>query len=219
MEKSKVINMKEDKAKFTFLGYTFTRFDKMKQNRYTSLLDNSNNRLLVVPSKDKFIALKRKIKEVIIKHQNSDAITLIKNLNPILREWALYFCLGTTSQILGSIDAYVYNRLMNWMKKKYPKTSISKLITTYFGRSSLPESMTYSPYGLQWHFHSILKNPSCKVLWLVRCAHINNRIPVGYYALSKEILKISPYLTPDVYSNRKKEKIRRYSKKRTITRI
>jgi hypothetical protein len=77
--------MKEDKAKFTFLGYTFTRFDKMKQNRYTSLLDNSNNRLLVVPSKEKFFAFRKKLKDVISKHQNSDAITLIKNLNPILR--------------------------------------------------------------------------------------------------------------------------------------
>jgi RNA-directed DNA polymerase len=227
LEKSKIINMKEDKAKFTFLGYTFTRFEKMKQNRYTSLLDSalapSNNRLLVVPSKDKFIAFRKKLKDVISKHQNSDAITLIKNLNPILRGWALYFGLGTTSQILGSIDAYVYNRLMNWMKKKYPKTSISKLTTTYFGckGSSFPESTTYSPYGLQWHFHSSLNNPTpyalafgrgrgeiankrdrSKVLWLVRCAYTNNRIPVWYYAFSKEILKISPYLTPDVYSNR-----------------
>jgi hypothetical protein len=90
MEKFKIINMKEYKAKFTFLGYTFTRFDKMKKNRYISLLDSalphSNNRLLVVPSKNKFIAFRRKIKEVINKHQNSDASTLIRNLNPILRE-------------------------------------------------------------------------------------------------------------------------------------
>ena len=205
LEKSKIVHMKDDKAKFSFLGYTFIRFDSMKKNRFSSLLEKRDNKLLVIPALNKFIAIRRYVKALIKKNQNAEAITLIQKLNPVLRGWSNYFSLGTSSQILGSLDAFVHKRLIHWMKHKYDKTSVQSLIKTFFvckGNDLATEASCKSPFNLKWHFHWTIKNQTKSrknVIWLVKAAYLTNRIPAHKFAYSKQILKVSPYVDNTLY--------------------
>lgn len=212
-DKSKKIDLGRDKATFTFLGYSFSRFDRMKRNIFSGRLDGADNKLMITPDKSKFIAFRKKIKTIINGHLHNSALTLVKALNPVLKGWAQYFGIGTASQILGSVDAYVYKRMEVWMKKKYPKTSVRKLISTYFGcKTAYPVSpflqkdnspnLPYSPHGLLWHFHAEMKLTSNKKpyrLWLVKTAYVNKRVPSWIYCANNKILEISPYLDEKPY--------------------
>ena len=55
--------------------------------------------------------------------------TLLRKLNPILRGWAHFYryCTGA-KDVLTSLDWYVRDRLWRWLRKKYPKASVSSLL-------------------------------------------------------------------------------------------
>jgi RNA-directed DNA polymerase len=54
---------------------------------------------------------------------------LLRKLNPILRGWAQFYryCTGA-KDVLASLDWYVSDRLWRWLRKKYPKASVSSLL-------------------------------------------------------------------------------------------
>jgi RNA-directed DNA polymerase len=66
---------------------------------------------------------------------------ILRKLNPLLRGYGYFYrhCTGV-KRILGSIDWYVGGRLLRWMRKKYPKASGRKIL------SSLKQSVVHPSY-------------------------------------------------------------------------
>lgn len=114
-EKTKVIDMRDGKEGFDFLGFHNRQVLSMKfKRKYTQQW----------PKKEAVKNLKQKIKGVLgiraILRLSSDEV--VKFINPILRGWMNYFKFGNSSKVFESIDSYVHERLALWWSKKHRKS-------------------------------------------------------------------------------------------------
>ena len=143
--KSKTILFAVNKP-FDFLGYTFiylirTKFIKSKllhRNKPEYRL-NGRPRLFVHPSRSAIKSFKIRLKTLIKKNQNVSAYRLIAVLNPRIRGWVNYYSFSNAHGVLSSLRNWIYKRVVIWMKRKYPKSSITWLNKHYFLLENLLE--------------------------------------------------------------------------------
>jgi RNA-directed DNA polymerase len=118
MEKLK-LTVNEDKTRickvpdkmFDFLGYTFGRIYSSKTGRANFGLRPSKKII------QRVVATSHKLTDRSRTWQ--DATYLVVRMNRVLREWANYFSLGTTSKAYRAIDSYTAMRLRRWLRAKY----------------------------------------------------------------------------------------------------
>ena len=124
-DKTRVVDLREDKASLDFLGYTF-RWNRDRYGRDTRYLN-------VGPSKKALQRERDRISEMTDRRQGCTPIPrLIDKLNRQLEGWANYFSLGYPRDAYRNINWHVGYRLANHLKhhrsqRPYP----------------LPERMTY----------------------------------------------------------------------------
>ncbi len=106
---------------FDFLGH---HIQQIKVGKYRDNKNNLGTRLgfitLITPSKKAIETHKQQIKSIIIKHRSSSQAELIKDLNPVIRGWALYYRVsdaGTTGDF-ARLDRITYLRLRRWAKRQ-----------------------------------------------------------------------------------------------------
>ena len=137
-EKSRVVELGVNKP-FNFLGYTFVYLERTEDIR-SKLVHRSSReyrlegrpRLYVFPSEEKVIRLKLRLKNYLKENQNSEALKIIGELNPIIRGWVNYFSYSNAMGTLGSLRAWLFRRLGMWMKRKHPKAGREWLNRRYF---------------------------------------------------------------------------------------
>jgi RNA-directed DNA polymerase len=152
----------EPSTKFDFLGFTFMYQSNVKLSRIISRKDMTNSKKVIIsPSRQNVISVKRKLKVLIGKNSNITAIELLQKLNPVLRGWARYFSVSISAKILSEIDNYVYRRLWRWCTRKHPKVGKFYLSDRYFRMGS--EYGIISPVHRKWHFYGRSKNKSKRV--------------------------------------------------------
>lgn len=110
-EKTRVVNLKQERASLNFLGFTF-RNDRDLQGRKRKYLN-------VSPSA---VALKReraKLHEMTDRHQCCKPLPfLIEELNRHLKSWQTYFKFGYPRQAFREINSYVRSRLTQHVKRR-----------------------------------------------------------------------------------------------------
>ncbi|MBU1204626.1 MAG: group II intron reverse transcriptase/maturase [Nanoarchaeota archaeon] len=114
-EKTKIVDMRDGKEGFDFLGFQHRQsISKKYKKRYT----------LKFPKKESVKKLKQAIKD-----KTSMRTTLvlpleeiIEGINPLLRGWMNYFKFGNSTKVFHSIDSYVHERLALWLAKKHRKS-------------------------------------------------------------------------------------------------
>lgn len=85
--------------------------------------------LYITPSKKNIQNLRNKIKKVF--HNNTNALEIIKELNPILRGWGYYYRYANSKRTYNSIRHFIYLQSKTWINKIKGKKSIRKLISKY----------------------------------------------------------------------------------------
>ena len=77
-------------------------------------------------------------------------LSLLQKLNPILRGWAHFYryCTGA-KEVLSNLDWYVGDRLWRWMRKKYPKASVSWLLRHRRPSHARPRARVWQADGLE----------------------------------------------------------------------
>ena len=108
-DKTRVVDLREEKASLDFLGYTFRwhRDQYGRRRRY----------LHVGPSKRALQRERERINELTDRSQGCTPIPrLIERLNRQLRGWANYFSRGYPSQAYRAINWHVGYRLANHLK-------------------------------------------------------------------------------------------------------
>jgi len=96
-------------------------------------------RLYVHPSGSQLKAIKLRIKENLRSQQNSSAYNLISELNPIIRGWVNYYSYSNSMGILSSFRAWLYRRIVIWLRKKHPKVSMGWINRQYLLTNNIVE--------------------------------------------------------------------------------
>jgi RNA-directed DNA polymerase len=119
---------------FTFLGFDIVQKPKWTNMRkaFTKRKSNRSYITLITPSKEGTKRHMAKIRETIRKYRGIDQENLIRQLNPIIRGWALSKRAHVASKIFQDLDAYLFLHLWKWARKRHPKLSKIKLKEMYW---------------------------------------------------------------------------------------
>ena len=98
---------------FDFLGYTIERCYCRRTGRAYIGTRSSKKRIQRICSEVSEVTSSRWL--------TKDAANRIAKLNPMLRGWANYFCLGSVSQAYRAVDAHVRARLRWWLCRKHKR--------------------------------------------------------------------------------------------------
>lgn len=96
----------------------------------------SDGRLLVYtyPSKRSLQAVKAKVKAITRTDHQQTLAQLIHRLNPVLRGWCAYFRTGVSSRTFNYLRAYVWQRVVRWLRRKHERTNWHTLRRRYLPR-------------------------------------------------------------------------------------
>jgi RNA-directed DNA polymerase len=107
-EKTRIVHIDEG---FDFLGFTIRRMRKRGTSRHY---------VYTVPSRKAIQAVKDKVMaETCRSAQNQDFAALLRNVNAVLAGWANYFRHGVSKAVFNKVDAYAWNRIMRWLRRKH----------------------------------------------------------------------------------------------------
>ena len=132
-QKTKTFSLSQKNTQLDFLGYTFKFSNKWSAKRTMVFSrENSNNVIALFPNKEKVRNFILKLKQIISDSQNLTAMELISKLNPMIREWGLYYNLENSSHYRSVVRNALYNMTWNWVRKKHPTLGKKKLALMYF---------------------------------------------------------------------------------------
>lgn len=121
MNKTKIRTITEG---FDFLGFSIRKYPDKRR---------TTGEIYVTRASDKSIKkLKTKLKDIFTRYKKVSAYVLISELNPILRGWANYYKVGIAKRVFTKVNAYLFNKLIRWVKKKHPKIGIRTCRRLYF---------------------------------------------------------------------------------------
>ena len=108
-EKTHVRNLPAET--FDFLGYTFGRHRSARTGRWMFCGKPSKKRIARVCEKISAMTGRNRV--------TLSAGQMVKELNPVLRGWAGYFCLGPVSEAYRVINSHVRYRFDKWWRAKH----------------------------------------------------------------------------------------------------
>lgn len=200
-EKSSLMKWKNG-VKVNYLGFTFHYINKPYASRITEQRKKSvvslRGGLYVYPSSEKISGFKKKIKSVLQENINKSPYRIVEILNPIIRGWADYFGVGTLRQF-SRLDHFIYYRTWRYLRRKYKKVPVGKLIERFY--QGVP-----TPAGRTWQFHGTWNEAPInhtkrkgKISWLLILCKILKPVPAHMFRAPNEVLKTSPYIDSAPY--------------------
>jgi RNA-directed DNA polymerase len=107
-EKTRIVSIDEG---FDFLGFTIRRMRKR---------GTSKHYVYTMPSRKAIQAVKDKVAVKTYRAtQNQDLAALLQSVNKTLSGWANYFRHGVSKAVFNAVDAYAWNRIMRWLRRKH----------------------------------------------------------------------------------------------------
>ncbi len=114
---------------FNFLGFNIRHYPTPNSSR-------SGYKLLIKPSPDSIMQIKRKLKGLWRKHVGSPTVALINEMNPVIRGWSNYFRIGVAKEVFAALDRFMYARAQRYMQRRHPRKSGWWRTQKYWGRVS-----------------------------------------------------------------------------------
>jgi RNA-directed DNA polymerase len=102
-------------------------FDFLGQN-----IRKYHGKLLIKPSDKSVKAFLRKVRTIIKNNKSAAAGTLICQLNPIIRGWAMYHRHAVSSVVFQSVDHAIYQALWRWAKRRHSNKGARWVKARYF---------------------------------------------------------------------------------------
>jgi RNA-directed DNA polymerase len=109
--KTRIVHIDEG---FDFLGFRIQRHQKRgtgKRHIYT------------YPARKAVAAVKAKLRALSRKDRNQPLAVLLHQLNQVLRGWTSYFKHGVSKATFGYLRAFVWQRVVCWLRHKHPRAS------------------------------------------------------------------------------------------------
>lgn len=117
--KTRVVQIDEG---FDFLGFTVRRF---------------KGTLLTKPAKDKVLRHLRSIKTYLKTHEQTPAVQVISDLNPVIRGWANYYRHCAAKETFDKADHQMWQMLWTWAKRRHPNKPAKWVKQRYFRNDGL----------------------------------------------------------------------------------
>jgi RNA-directed DNA polymerase len=114
-EKTKIVNINEDKATLNFLGYSF-RKDK-------DLNGGKHQYLNIFPSEKSEKTVRRKIQNVFATNHESSLSTVVTELNAVLQGWKNYFGYGYPRKVFRDVNWYVQEGMKVFLRNRSQRRS------------------------------------------------------------------------------------------------
>ena len=111
----------------TVITHIADGFDFLGQN-----IRKYNGKLLIKPSAKSIKTVLRKVRTVIKGNKSAAAGSLICQLNPIIRGWAMYHRHAVSAKVFQSVDHAIYQTLWRWAKRRHPNKGGRWVKARYF---------------------------------------------------------------------------------------
>jgi len=154
-EKTRIVNLSEG---FDFLGFNI--------RHYPDTNTRTGWKQLIRPSRENVARFRQKLRDTYKRLQGSNAMCLIRVLNPILRGWANYYRGVVSSKVFGCLGGYVFWKTRRWISKTHPNKSYTWRDQQYW--------MEHPAYpGKNWSF---VDKGSGMVLYRMGCTRIQRHV-------------------------------------------
>jgi RNA-directed DNA polymerase len=114
-DKTRVVSLDEG---FDFLGFNVRRY---------------GTKPLIKPSKTAQRRIRQRLREEMHSLRGTNAPTVIKKLNPIIRGWAAYYRTEVSSEAFSKLDNHLWQLTLKWARFSHANKPTSWVIARYFG--------------------------------------------------------------------------------------
>jgi RNA-directed DNA polymerase len=111
----------------TIITHIAEGFDFLGQN-----IRKYHGKLLIKPAAKSIKTVLRKVRDIIKANKSAAAGTLICQLNPLIRGWAMYHRHVVSAKVFQSVDHAIFQALWRWAKRRHPNKGIQWVKTRYF---------------------------------------------------------------------------------------
>ena len=115
-DKTRVVSLNEG---FDFLGFNVRRYGAKP---------------LIKPSKAAVRRIRERLRTELRSLRGTNAQTVIKRLNPIIRGWAAYYRTQVSAEIFGELDNYLWRLTYKWARFSHANKPTSWVVHRYFGK-------------------------------------------------------------------------------------
>ena len=115
-DKTRVVSLNEG---FDFLGFNVRRY---------------RGRPLIKPSKAAVRRIRERLRTELRSLRGTNAETVIKRLNPIVRGWAAYYRTQVSSETFDVLDHYLWGLIYKWARFSHRNKPASWIVARYFGK-------------------------------------------------------------------------------------
>lgn len=117
-----LVQHEQEKPGFNFLGFNIRQFPQGKhqsgKNARGTIL---GFKTIITPSKERLKIHDKQIASIINDHKSAQQITLIGNLNPVIKGWSNYYSTVVSKKAYSRLDYLMYLKLKTWSKRRHPK--------------------------------------------------------------------------------------------------
>jgi RNA-directed DNA polymerase len=118
------LELSDEKTRITHIA---EGFDFLGQN-----VRKYNDQLLTKPAKKSIKSLLDKVREIIKVHANATQEAVIRQLNPVIRGWAMYHRHSAAKATFSSIDSHIWRMLWKWTVRRHPAKGARWVLRRYF---------------------------------------------------------------------------------------
>ncbi|MEX3968668.1 group II intron maturase-specific domain-containing protein [Paraburkholderia sp. EG286B] len=133
------LELSEEKTRITHIS---EGFDFLGQN-----VRKYGSKLLIMPAKKSIKSLLDKVREIIKCNASVTQEMLIRQLNPVIRGWAMYHRHIVAKATFSLIDSHIWRLLWKWAKRRHPTKGARWVKQRYF-RANGQRSWNFATRGL-----------------------------------------------------------------------
>jgi RNA-directed DNA polymerase len=132
------LELSEEKTRITHIT---EGFDFLGQN-----VRKYGDQLLTKPAKKSIKSLLDKVRDIVKGNATATQAALIRQLNPVIRGWAMYHRHIVAKATFSSIDSHIWHMLFKWALRRHPTNGARWVLRRYF-RKKRNQSWVFATRG------------------------------------------------------------------------
>jgi RNA-directed DNA polymerase len=141
-------------AGFGFLGFHVRRYVTGEFRPGSDGRMRPVHKTLIKPSKESVKRHHRAMRDIIRQRKTVPHEALIRDLNPVIRGWSMYYRTVVSKKVFASCDYRLFSTLMHWAGRRHPKKTAGWVFAKYWRRGELGRLEFAVPDGPRLAVHA-----------------------------------------------------------------